>query len=83
MARAADALHPRRHRGRRLDLHDEIDGAHVDPELEGRGGDDRRQAPRLERILDGDALLARDRAVVGADQLLSRQVVQRRGQALG
>ncbi len=31
---AADALHAARDRGRRLDLHDEVDGAHVDAELE-------------------------------------------------
>ncbi len=34
MSRAADALQPARHRRRRFDLHDQIDGAHVDAELE-------------------------------------------------
>ena len=39
VAGAADALHAARHRRRRLDLDDEIDGAHVDAELQ-RGGRD-------------------------------------------
>ena len=39
VAGAADALQPAGHRGRRLDLDDQVDGAHVDAELERRGGD--------------------------------------------
>jgi hypothetical protein len=83
MPRAADTLHARRHRRRRLDLDHEVDGPHVDPQLERRRGDDGGQAPCLQRILDRDALLAGDRAMMGAHQLLSRQVVQGRGQPLG
>ena len=43
MAGAADALHAAGDRGRRFDLHHEIDGAHVDAEFEGRGGDEAAQ----------------------------------------
>ena len=42
VTRAADALQARGDGRRRLDLHDEVDGADVEPELERRGGDDRR-----------------------------------------
>ena len=40
VAGAPDALDAARHRARRLDEHDEVDGAHVDAELEARRGDD-------------------------------------------
>ena len=43
---AADALQPGGDRRRRLDLHDEVDGAHVDAELEAARGDDGRAAGR-------------------------------------
>ena len=69
VAGAADALQPGGHRRRRLDLDDEVDGAHVDAELEAGRRDDGGQAARLERLLDLRALLARDRAVVGAGDL--------------
>ncbi len=62
MPAAADALQPAGHRGRRLDLHDEIDRAHVDAELERRGGDERAQRARLQQVLDLDALRPRDRS---------------------
>ncbi len=83
MTAAADALQPARHRWRRFDLDHEIDRAHVDAELERRGGDQRTQRSRLEAILDLDALLAGDRTVMRADQRLSGQLVQRAGQPLG
>ena len=44
VTRAADALQPARDRLRRLDLHDEIDGAHVDAELERRRRDEARES---------------------------------------
>ena len=43
---AADALEPGRDRLRRFDLHDEVDGAHVDSELERRGRDEARDLAR-------------------------------------
>ena len=57
---------PRATESGRLDLDDEVDRAHVDAELERGGRDDRGQAALLELLLDEQALLARDRAVVGA-----------------
>ena len=56
---APDALEAARHRLRALDLDDEVDGAHVDPELEARGRDEARDAARLQVLLDQDPLLAR------------------------
>ena len=66
---APDALQPTRHRARRLDLDHEVDGAHVDAELERRRGDEAAQAPGLEVVLDLEAALARQRPVVGLHQL--------------
>ncbi len=63
---AADALQPAGDGLGRLDLDDEVDGAHVDAELERAGGDEAWQLAGLEQLLDVGALLARERAVVGA-----------------
>ena len=68
---AADALQPAADRTRRLDLDHEVDRTHVDAELEAAGGHDRPQVTALEVVLDHDALLTGERAVVGADQLLA------------
>src|SRR3954447_17381959 len=81
--RAADPLQPTRDRLRRLDLDHEVDGAHVDPELERRGGDQARDLAALQQLLDLEPLLARDRAVVGAGDLLLRELVQPEGEPLG
>jgi len=83
MAAAADALQAAGHRRRRLDLHDEIDGAHVDAELERRGGDERAQHAGLEEILHFDALRPRDRPVMRADQRFARELVEGAGEPLG
>jgi hypothetical protein len=72
-----------RHRLRRLHLHDEVDGAHVDPELERRGRDEARDAPRLQVFLDDDSLFARKRAVVGARDFTLRELVQPQREPLG
>ena len=69
VAGAADPLQAPGHRLGRLHLHHEVDGAHVDAELERRGRDQAGKLPGLEQILDDDALLARQRAVVGARDL--------------
>ena len=66
VAGAADPLQGARDRGRRLDLHDEVDRAHVDAELEAAGRDHARQPAALEVVLDDGALLLGHRAVVGA-----------------
>ncbi len=83
VAGPADALQPGGDRLRRLDLHDQVDRAHVDPELERRGGDERRQPARLEHVLDLEPLLAGDRAVVGAGDVGARELVEAMGDALG
>ena len=83
VAGAADALHAARDRRRRLDLDDQIDRAHVDAELERRGGDQAAQLAGLQPVLDLDALRPRERAVVRADQRLAGQLVERRREPLG
>jgi hypothetical protein len=76
MAGAPDPLQPARHRPRRLHLDDQIDRPHVDTELERAGGHHRAQHPGLELLLDPLALAARQRAVVGAHQLLAGELVE-------
>ena len=83
VAGTADTLEPGGHRLGRLDLHDQVDRAHVDPELERRCGHERGQAAGLQHLLDLEPLLAGDRAVVRAGDLLLGQVVQAMGDALG
>ena len=82
VARPPDALQAGRDRGRRLDLDDEVDGAHVDAELEGRGRDDRRKLAALEPVLDLEPLLPRDRPVVREGDLLAGRFVQGPGEPL-
>ena len=69
VAGAADALQPAGDGLGRLDLQHEVDGAHVDAELERAGGDEAGQLAGLQQLLDLRALLARERAVVGARDL--------------
>ena len=83
VAGAADALQAARHRRRRFDLDHQIDRAHVDAELERRGGDQRAQVPALEQVFDLGALRPRQRAVMRAHQRLAGQLVERAGQPLG
>ena len=64
MAGAADPLQPAGDRGWGLDLDDEIDRAHVDPEFEARGCDDGPQPSGLEVVLDLGALLLGYRSMV-------------------
>ncbi len=83
VAGAADALQAARDRLRRLDLDHEIDGAHVDAELERRRRDEARDPARLEVFLDHRPLLARERAVVRARDLFLRGFVQAQREPLG
>ena len=83
MTAPSDSLQPAGDRRRRFDLHDEVDRAHVDAELEGRGRNECRQPPFLERLLDLEALGMGNRSVVRARQHLARQLVQRARQPLG
>src|SRR4029453_17614606 len=71
VARPADPLHAARDRRRRLDLDDEIDRPHVDPELEGRRRDEAADLAGLQLVLDLDALRTRERPVVRADERLA------------
>src|SRR5215211_122185 len=66
---ASDALEAGGHRLGRLHLNHEVDGAHVDAELEGAGGHEARQLAGLEEVLDDETLLAGERAVVGASDI--------------
>ena len=83
VAGAADPLQAARDRLRALDLDHEVDGAHVDAELEARGGDEARDPPRLQILLDDHPLLARERAVVRARNLFLGELVQPHRQPLG
>ncbi len=70
--------------GRRgFDQNHEVDRRHVDAELEGGGGDDGPKLSAFEHVLDLESLLARDRPMVGAHQILSGQPVQLAGQPFG
>ncbi|EYF00597.1 Hypothetical protein CAP_0412 [Chondromyces apiculatus DSM 436] len=80
--RAPDTLQPRRHRRRRLDLHHQLHRPEIQPELQRRRGDDARQRPRLELLLDRLPLLARDGPVVRPRDHLPREIVQRRREPL-
>ena len=82
MPGATDPLHSRRDRRRRLDLHDEVDRAHVDAELERARRDERPDPPGFEIVLDAQTLLARDRSVVRVRDLLAGEVVHRVRDAL-
>ncbi len=75
MAGAADPLQPAGDGLRRLDLQHEVDGPHVDAELQRRGRDEAWQLAGLEHLLDDEALLARERAVVGAGDVARRLAI--------
>ena len=79
----ADALDAAGDAARALDLDDQVDGAHVHPELQAAGGHQAGQAAGLELLLDEQALLAGQAAVVGAGHLLLGQLVEPQGQPLG
>ncbi len=89
---ATDALQTAADGTRRLDLDDQIDGTHVDTELEARGGHQCAQDTPLELIFDDDALLACQRTVVRLDEVAAiggddsfrlGQLVEARRHALG
>ena len=68
VAGAAHPLQAAGHRGRRLDLHHQVHGTHVDAELEGGRGHDAAQPPGFQVVLDQGALVLGHGAVVGAGQ---------------
>ena len=79
----ADPLEPAGDGLRRLDLDHEVDGAHVDPELERRGGDEARDPTCLEVFFDHDALLAREAAVMRTGDLALGELVEPEREPLG
>ena len=83
VAGAADALQPGGDRLRRLDLEHEVDGAHVDAELEAGGRDQAGQLAGLELVLDQQALLPCQRAMVGTGDRLFSKLVEAQGEPLG
>ena len=89
-ARAADlvpgsahALDAARHAAGALHLDHEVDGAHVDSQLEAARGDERGQPASLERLLDDHPLLRGEAPMVGAGNLRIGQLVQAEREALG
>ncbi len=72
MAGAADALQEGRDAAGRADLADEVDAADVDAELQRGGADEGLQVAVLEALLDPQAALAREAAVVAGDVRLRR-----------
>ena len=70
VAGATDPLQAAADRLRRLDLDHEVDGAHVDSQLQGRRRDQAGKLAGLEHLLDYRALLVGEGAVVGAGDLL-------------
>src|SRR5215211_152827 len=62
----AHTLQPAGHRWWSLDLHHDIDCAHVNAQLQRRRRDDARQPACLEVVFDLGSLLLTDRAVVRA-----------------
>ena len=77
VARPADSLEAARDRWRRFDLDDEIDRAHIDAELERRGGDQRFDPSGLQEIFDFASGDGRERAMMRADEGFARQLIQR------
>ncbi len=69
---APDALQATGDRWRRLDLNHQVDSAHIDAELEGRGGHDAAQPAGLQVVLDERPLIFRHGAVVRAGEQSGR-----------
>src|SRR5207248_7472946 len=83
MARATYALESRRHSLGRLELKHQIHRSDVDAQLERAGADERAQLSGLERALEREAPLARERAVVGQRDLFVGERVDPSGHLLG
>ena len=79
---AADALERRGDALRALELEHDVDGADVDPELERARCDERAQLTRLEALLEHEAPLAREGAVVRLGDVLGGERVDARGDLL-
>jgi len=79
---AADALQAARDGTGGLHEEHPVDGPHVDPQLEGTRRDDAAERAGLQALLHLAALLVADAAVMGADQLFPREIVEPAGESL-
>src|SRR5439155_26444264 len=82
MTGAPDALDAGRDTRRGFHLKDQVDGAHVDAELERRCGDEAAKRPGFQLVFDDQPLLARNRSVVRSYEVFASQLVDARRQAL-
>ena len=80
---ATDALQQRRDRARRAELHDQVDVADVDAELERGGGDQRLELAALQPLLGVQSALLRETRVVGRDRVLAEDLRELGADALG
>ena len=76
MACAPHPLQAPRDRLGALHLHDEVDGAHVDAQLQARRGDETRDLARLQELLDLHPLLAGQGSMMRARDLGPGELVQ-------
>ena len=83
MSRSPHALKECCNRPRRADLNHQIHFADIDPQLQRRGGHQRRQRPILQPRLGVQPSLAGKAAVMAGDFLLPQQSRQPRRQPLG
>ena len=80
---ASDALEEGADSAGRADLADQVDGADVDAEFQGGGGDDGAQVAGLEPLLHLVAAVFGEAAVVAGDMLLTDSFSEAMGDALG
>ena len=67
----------------RADLAHQLDGPHVDAELQRSGGHQRPKVARAQAPLDPLATLPRQRSVMGGHQVLAQPLAQLMGYPLG
>ena len=79
---AANALHAAGHRGRRFNLDDQVNRAHIDAQFQRRRGAECANLARLQLLLDHRPLRRRQRAVMRAGNGLACQLIQRSGESL-
>ena len=82
VAGTSDALQRDGDRARRAELHDEVDRADIDAELERSRRDDRAQLAGLQALLGVEARLAREAAVMRQHEAFAEPLVERERDAL-
>ena len=80
--RSPNALHPARDGWRRLDLNHQVDGSHVNPQLQRAGCHQRLDLARFQELFNLHPLRRGQRSVVRARNRLARKIVQRARQSL-